>query len=118
MVKNQIQKELRLIIWKRRWQQFTKYAAVFALLITSVFGIGGIFISVVVSLSISIMVFQSSSSGIFDSSFLNSPKSGEGIPCSLFSSYRKPPYKTFSHLFNLYVIKHRKIIVLSYFIHV
>ena len=23
MVKNQIQKELRLIIWKRRWRQFT-----------------------------------------------------------------------------------------------
>ena len=43
MVKNQIQKELRLIIWKRRWQQFTKYAAVFALLITSVFGIYSLF---------------------------------------------------------------------------
>ena len=43
MVKNQIQKELRLIIWKRRWRQFTKYAAVFALLITSVFGIYSLF---------------------------------------------------------------------------
>ena len=43
MVKNQIQKELRLIIWKRRWRQFSKYAAVFALLITSVFGIYSLF---------------------------------------------------------------------------
>lgn len=43
MMKKQVQKELHQIIWKRRWIQFAKYAAVIALLFTSSFGIYSLF---------------------------------------------------------------------------
>lgn len=43
MMKKQIRKELHQIIWKRRWLQYAKYAAVIALLVTSSFGIYSLF---------------------------------------------------------------------------
>ena len=43
MMKKQIRKELHQIIWRRRWYQFAKYAAVIALLVTSSFGIYSLF---------------------------------------------------------------------------
>lgn len=43
MMKKQVRKELHHIIWKRRWIQFAKYAAVIALLFTSSFGIYSLF---------------------------------------------------------------------------
>lgn len=43
MMKKQVRKELHYIIWKRRWIQFAKYAAVIALLFTSSFGIYSLF---------------------------------------------------------------------------
>ncbi|WP_307995404.1 FecR domain-containing protein [uncultured Bacteroides sp.] len=43
MMKKQIRKELHQIIWRRRWIQFAKYAAVIALLVTSSFGIYSLF---------------------------------------------------------------------------
>lgn len=39
MMKKQIRKEMHQIIWRRRWIQITKYAAVIALLVTSSFGV-------------------------------------------------------------------------------
>lgn len=43
MMKKQIRKELHQIIWKRRWLQYAKYAAVITLLVTSSFGIYSLF---------------------------------------------------------------------------
>ena len=39
MMKKQIRKEMHQIIWRRRWIQITKYAAVIALLVTSSLGV-------------------------------------------------------------------------------
>ena len=39
MMKKQIRKELQQIIWRRRWLQYMKYAAIIAIILSSSFGL-------------------------------------------------------------------------------
>lgn len=48
MMKKQIRKELQQIIWRRRWLQYMKYAAIIAIILSSFYGTHALPISICV----------------------------------------------------------------------